>query len=232
MVPRILLVVGASLIASGCWLFLSDSPHTESKRTASLPAVQPASVRELPSNTAILLAGRLLAREALGPQGFVVYEKERYLRTETEGASKGKQQWLAISVPRSLIGVELNGAQVPVCNRDYSIQSPPQRWQSEVLPTSRDLFTSTIRLRGFKSGDELTVDGRVVGSPSIGTQCIEAKSIFGGGPRAYQESVRHGIIVFKVVGTIFAVLGGVMLGIGWWLWRRLSAKRGRVSGSL
>lgn len=224
-VSRILLVVGALLIASGCWLLLSDLPHAESKRTANLPAVQPRSVRQLPSNTAILLEGQLVAREALGPEGFVVYEKERFLRTETEGASKGTQRWQALSIPRALIGVALNGVEVPVCNRDYAIANPTQRWQSDVLPTSRDLFHSTIRLRGFKSGDELTVDGRVVGSPSNGAQCIEAKLIFGGGPQAYLASVRQGVLVFKVVGGTFATLGGVIFALGWWLRRRLTPKR-------
>lgn len=156
MVPRILLIVGATLIAGGCWLLLSASPHAESARAAKLSVVQPLSARESSSNTEVLLEGHLLAREALGPEGFVVYEKEQYLRTETEGAAKGKQQWQALSVPRASISVELNGSAMPVCNRDYAIANPPQRWQSDAMPMSRDLLHSTVRLRGFKSGDEVT----------------------------------------------------------------------------
>lgn len=228
MAPRILLILGALLIAGGCWLFFSDSPHAESKRTANLPAVQPRSVRELPPNTAILLEGQLVAREAIGPEGFVVYETERYLRTETEGASKGTQRWQALSAPRVLIGLERDGADVSVCNRDYTIVNPPHQWQSDVLPRSRDLFHSTIRLRGFKSGDELTVDGRVVGSSSNGTRCVEAKAIFFGGQHAYVEHVRQGVIVFKVVGAVFATLGGVMFALGGWLRSRRTAKRAKA----
>ena len=223
------MIVGALLIVGGCWLFFSDSPHAESARVASLPVVQPGSVRELPSTTAVLLEGQLMAREALGPEGFVVYEKEQYLRTETEGASKGTERWQALSVPGVLIGVASNGAAVPVCNRDYAIASPPHQWQSDVLPSYRDLLHSTLRLRGFKSGDQLTVDGHVLGSPASGTQCLEAKTIFGGGQHAYVEHIRQGVLVFKLVGALFATFGGVLLAVGWWLRRRLRPKRRQVS---
>jgi hypothetical protein len=222
-IPRILLIVGALLVAAGCGLFFSGSPQAQVRRVESLRIVEPSAFLELPSGTAVLLEGSLVPREPLGPEGFVVYEKERYLRTETEGASKDKQQWLALSVPRALIGVERNGKAVPVCNRDYTMSNKPHRWQSDVLPTTRDLFDSTIRLSGFKTGDGLTVDGRVVGSLSTGTQCIEAKTVFGGGHQAYVEAIRHGLVVFKVVGGVFAALGAVMLAIGWTLRLRLSA---------
>ena len=225
MIPRILLIVGAVLIGVGCWLSLSDSPNAENRRTASLPVMQPKAAFDLPPNTALLLEGKLVAREALGPEGFVVYEKEQFLRTETEGANRGKEQWQALSVPRPLIGVELDGARVSVCNRDYTLSNPLQRWQSDVLPTSRDLFHSTVRLRGFKALDPLTIDGRVVGLASNGTQCIEAKTIFGGSPQFYRESVRPGIIAFKVVGAIFGALGTLMVVTGWRLRRRRSPSR-------
>ena len=225
MIPRILFTIGALLTGVGCWLSLSDSPDAESRRTANLSIIQPKAVGDLPPNTAFLLEGELVAREALGPDGFVVYEKERFLRKETEGANRGKEQWQALSVPRPLIGVELNGVRVSVCNRDYGIENPLQRWQSDVLPTSRDLFHSTIRLRGFKALDPLTIDGRAVGSASNGTQCIEAKTIFGGSPQAYRESVRQGIVVFKVVGALFGALGCLMVVTSWRLRRRRRPSR-------
>jgi len=224
-VPRFLIVVGALLIIGACFLFLSDSPRAEIERTANLPAVQPSAARELPLNTAVLLEGHLKAHEPLGPEGFVIYEKERFLRTETQGASKDKQQWQALSVPRPLVGVELKGAELPVCNRDYTIINPPQRWQSDVVPTSRDLLHSTTRLRGFKSGDALTVDGRIVSAAASAARCVEAKAIFGGGQQAYRDSVRQDVVVFKVVAAVFAVLGGLMLAAAGWLHSRFRSKR-------
>lgn len=214
MIARILLIVAALLIAGGTWLFFSDSARAEITRVEGVRAVEPRTFFELGAGTPALLEGSLVPREPLGPEGFVIYEKERYLRTETEGASKGTQRWMSLSVPRALIGVGRNDGVVPVCNRDFTMSNLPHHWQSDVLPTTRDFFDSTIRLSGFKTGDELTVDGHVVGSLSSGTQCIQAKAIFGGGHRAYVEAVRQGVVVFKVVGGVFVGLGVVMLAVG------------------
>jgi hypothetical protein len=223
-IPRVLLLLGAVSTVSGAWLLLSGAARAEIVRTENLRAVDPRELQGLPAGTQILLEGNLLPQEALGPEGFVIYEKERFLRTETEGASKDTQRWMQLAVPRASIAVEQSGAVVPVCNRDYTMSNLPHRWQSEVLPSSRDFFHSTIRLSGFKTGDLLSVDGSVVGAPASGARCIQAKAVFGGGRRAYLESVRHGVVVFQVVGGVFSALGIVLLGIGWVLRKKLSRR--------
>lgn len=59
-------------------------------------------------------------------------------------------------------------------------------------------------------------------APGAGARCIEAKAIFAGTPTEYLESVRQGVMVFKVVGALFAGFGALALGLGLF-WPRASA---------
>jgi len=219
---------GAALLGLGCWLFVSDSAEDEVRRVSGLSTVDSAAFSGLPSKTATLVVGRLIAREPIGPEGFVVYQKEQYLRTETQGASKDRQQWMTLSVPQPLIAVGDGVTVVPVCNRDYSMANRPHRWQSDVLPTWRSVGDATIRLSGFKAGDSLCVDGVVGASPNAdAARCIEAKAIFAGTPSEYVESVREGVMALKIVGSVLAGLGALVLGLGF-LWSKLSSQRSAV----
>ncbi|MGC4093718.1 MAG: hypothetical protein QM756_38620 [Polyangiaceae bacterium] len=209
LISRIALALSLLLIGGGAWLAFGNGQADEAERVAQLQSMQASAIESTPPGAPLLLGGRLVAREAIGPEGFVVYTKESYLRTETQGATKDRQQWLTLSVPTPLIALEAGGVTVPICNRSYAVANPLHRWQSDVIPTWRSVGDATIRLSGFKAGDSLTVDGRVTSA-----RCVEAKTVFGGTASEYRDYVRHGIVVFRVVGGVFAALGAVALAIG------------------
>ena len=209
---RLLLLVGAILLATGTWLLFTRAQSEELKRVTTLERVELARFQQLPVGASALLEGRLLAREPLGPQGFVAYTEEYFLRRESEGASKGREQWGSRAVPRPLIALERDGHVVDVCNRDYSLLRLAHDFQSDTTLRSGDLVHEpTTRRRGFKVGDALTVDGRVMAGAA--RSCIAAKAVSGGDPRAYIDAQREGGIVLRVVGAVFAGLGVLLLAV-------------------
>lgn len=224
---RCLLIVGGLLVASGIWLFLDDSAAEDFKRASSLPHYAPNQLSALPVGTSLLVEGELAALEPPGPQGFVIYRRESFLRKKTTGASAGREEWMSLGTvtPR----VALKGADVVVemSNSDYVPKNWPHRWQSHVIPHYRDITDVTQRIFGFKAGDLVTVDGRLVGGAAGGKRQLEITALASGDRQAYLGELRGGIMVLKVVGGFFAGIGLLMLA-GLLLWRRAVNRRARL----
>jgi hypothetical protein len=209
----LILILGSLLCGAGAWLLFSRAQSREVTRVAGLERVEPGRFRQLPVGAEVLLEGRLVAREPLGPEGFVAYTEQYFLRRETEGADRGREEWGERSVPRPLIAVEQGGQVVELCNRDYSLLRLPHDWQSDTTLRSGDLLhEGTLRRRGFKVSDALTVDGRVQASDA--KSCILAKAVSGGDALAYVAEQREGVVALRVVGAVFAGLGAILLAIG------------------
>lgn len=217
---RILVGAGALLAGLGVWLLTTDFAERDAARVAELPQVVPEEFQGLVLGKSVLLEGRLAAPEPAGPQGFVVYRREQFTGVEQSGASKGRQKWLRVGTVTPAIAIESGSASVAVSNRDYALNTEPHVWLSDVIPRYSSVVDASERLLGFKAGDRVTLDGRVVagmGEPRA-PQRIEAIVLFGGGAAAYVESVRGGVRVVKIVGTVFVGLGALMMGVcGWWL---------------
>ncbi|HET9954555.1 MAG TPA: hypothetical protein VFQ61_08620 [Polyangiaceae bacterium] len=207
----------AVFVGVGGWLFFVASADAaeEARRADTTSRSEATDFPRLTPGTATLLVGELVAREPVGPQGFVAYQKESYLRTATQGASKGRTEWMTLSVPPPLIAVKRGDVFVPICNRDYAMSNRPHRWQSDTIPVWRSVGDSTIRLSGFKAGDALTVDGVVTRSSADGAEpCLRAKAIFAGAPTEYVAELRSGVKTTKIVGAILAGFGLLALALG------------------
>ena len=218
---RTLVIVGVVLILGGGWLFQSDFAQRNAERIAHLPSCDAATVQTLLPGTAVLLEGVLLAREPAGPRGFMAFHHERFRGHETSGATKGREEWIRIGTVRPAFAIESGGATVEVVNRDYRLNAWPHREQTDPGAKYVSMMESTERFLGFKAGDAVTVDGRIVAGPSDPPRVrrIEATVLFGGGgATAYAESARAEILVPKIVGGVFAGLGAIMAGAcAWWL---------------
>jgi hypothetical protein len=218
-VAKVILLVAALLLAGGTWLCFSSAQSQEVERVSALARVDPGGFQRLSGGAEVLLEGRLVAREPVGPQGFVVYTEEYFLRRESEGASRGREQWGVRHVPRPLIALEQGGHVVEICNRDYLLLRLQHPWQSDTTLRSGDLaHEATLRRRGFKVGDALTVDGRVAAA-AVG-RCLTAKAVSGGDAALYLDEQRAGVTALRVIGAVFFGLGLLLLGIGILLWRR------------
>ena len=213
LIARVLLILAALLGGAGIWLLFSRGQTQEVTRVTGLERVEPGRFQQLPAGAEVLLEGRLVARGPVGPQGFVVYTEQYFLRRETSGANRGREQWGERAVPRPTIALEQGGHVVELCNRDYSLLHLAHDWQSDTTLRSGDLVhEATLRRRGFKVGDALTVDGRV--QVSDAERCILAKAVSGGDALLYIEAQREGVIVLRVVGAVFAGLGAILLILG------------------
>ncbi len=225
LIARTLLGIGSLSFLGGAWLGLSQGQQEEVARVTALDNVTPRMLRDVAPGTEVLLEGRLVARDALGPQGFVAYTEAYYLRTESSGASKGQQRWGQRDVPRPLLGVEQEGHVAHVCNRDYVMVNLLHTWQSDEFPREADFSLrreATIRRQGFKPGDPMTIDGHVSGDGAA--KCLEARRVFGGDHLAYIDNQRQGVLVFRIVGAVFACIGAAALAIGGLLERSLRKK--------
>lgn len=218
LLPGLLLAAGILLAGGGAWMLLTDSAARDAGRAAALPRVTPEELLQLPDGAAILLEGRLVAREPLGPQGFVAYRRERYLRTETSGTNEGRDEWMSLGTVTPAIAVEQGASVVEVDNRDYGLRSAPHRWQSDPFPSNTSPDKATERLSGFKAGDSVTVDGRIVAGQD-GPHRVLATVLFGGDTSAYLASLREGIVTLKIVGAIFLGFGALLTLAGGWWWK-------------
>lgn len=210
---RVALLMGTLLLGGGTWLCFSRAQSQEVTRVSALEPIDLSRFHELPAGADVLLEGRLVAREPVGPQGFVVYTEEYYLRRESEGASRGRDRWGERALPRPRIALEQRDHVVEVCNKDYLMLRLAHEWQSDQALRSGDLaHEATLRRRGFKAGDALTIDGRVAAGDA--GSCIAASAVSGGDRLAYIDAQRAGVVVLRVVGAVFAGFGVLLLVIG------------------
>src|SRR6185436_9464905 len=120
-VLRTLVIFGVALILGGGWLYQSDFARRDAARIALLPRSDAAGLQQLAPETAVLLEGKLVAREPAGVRGFIVYYHERFTGREISGASKGQEKWIRVDTVRPAIAIESGGATAEVVNRDYRL---------------------------------------------------------------------------------------------------------------
>lgn len=212
-IPRLLLALGVLVFGSGVWLMTSDAPAKDAARVAALPRANVAGLATLAPGTAILLEGRLVAKTPAGPRQFIAFHQEAFLRVESSGASQGRQVWQRTDTVRPAIAVESGDATAEVVNRDYLLAQWPHQEMTDAVPRYVSMVETTQRFLGFKAGDVVTVDGRVVDAMA-GVPRVEAATLFGGNAAAYVASVRSGTTTFKVVGGVFTGLGAVLVVVG------------------
>jgi hypothetical protein len=218
---RTLVVVGVVLILVGGWLYQSDFAQREAARISQLPRSDAAGLQKLTPGTEVLLEGTLVAREPAGPRGFIAFHHERFTGLEASGAAKGNEKWIRVDTVRPALAIASGGATAEVASRDYRLDTWRHAERTDPIPRYVSMLESTERFLGFKAGDEVTVEGRVVEglADQPGVRRVEPAVLFGGGgAAAYVESARAGIMVSKIVGGVFGGLGALMAGVcAWWL---------------
>ena len=229
LLARILLLVGALLVGGGVWLLLSDSAAEDVKRATALPHPPLSELAALPAGTALLVEGQLVAREKPGPQGFLVYRQDRFVRKHTSGAQKGQEEWKTMSTVTPPFALQQNEVVIEVTSRDYVMKNWPHSWKSDVVPRYRSMSDYSERIFGFKAGDRVLVDGQLVAGRASGKPTLVISALAFGDRQAYLEDLRGGILALKIVGAVFAGLGLVLLTVVA-LWRRAVRRRAVAPG--
>jgi len=197
----------------GIWTMMDDSARIDAERVAKLPAVEARQLRNR-VGSAVLLEGKLGEQATKAPEGFIAYQQESYLRTETEGASRGTERWQSVGTVKPELRVGKDDDWIVVAAETYRLDTPPHFWKTDVLPRYVSVQEATQRYRGFKAGDVVTVDGVVTGSG-----VLQATVLFGGNAAAYRASAVQGIATAKIVGGILTGFGVLLAIVVLVMWR-------------
>jgi hypothetical protein len=221
---RILLSAGGLLVGAGIWLLLSDSAVQDFERASKLPHHLASELRAVPAGTSLLVEGQLVPLAAPGPHGFIAYRREQFLRKKTSGASSGQEEWLSLGSVTPQVALQQGADVVEVTNNDYILKNWPHSWRSDIIPHYRSVVDASERIFGFKAGDRVTVDGRLVGRTATGRPELRITALASGGPERYLQELRGGVMALKIVGAVLVGFGLILL-IVVMLWRRAVRRR-------
>lgn len=233
LVPGFLGLLGAVFGGVGVFLLLTDGPRRESTRAETLPAVSATQLASLPPGTAVLLEGRIAPTTPVGFRDFVAWRRERFEGVETSGPSKGREIWKHVETVSPPLRVTTATGEVPVVNDGYDLRAPTSQWR-ETTSGSTGIFDRRPEgATGFRAGDRVIVDGRVVLEPglegALPTRAVQAAVLSGGDRVSYLASLREGILAAKIVGGVFAGVAVLLLALSTWLFRR--AARGATESA-
>ncbi len=223
-----LLVGWGAMTALGLGLALVAAPSAErdAEVIQSLPVFD--AVAASPPGLVgarVLMHGALepLPSTALGDDGFVAYREEKALRIRQSGASKGTVEWQRLNerTPEFRVGaVRVTGS--------YLLLSGSTWMSDPFIRVPRDVFDDrgTRRLTGFRSGQAVTVDGRLE-ETAPGQFVVHASAVAGGEVAAYRELVSGSGTTLRVAGASFAGIALLVLGVPGVLVLRLSRGNGQ-----
>ena len=218
----LLLLVGLVL------LFLGRSQAQETERLAAGPVLTTLTqLSQTPAGGAVMLQGTIAERNSLLDQEFVAYVRQQYqgercvTATPTQGSSTGRTTcepiWTEEKRETPRLWLELSEGRVQLANTDYQLQKPPATWQS----TAGLVKDQTVRYEGFKIGALVFTHGTVVMEGD--TPTLRVEFIYGGDSQTYFDEQRSGTGVLFLLGSIFAIVGILVLvamGIVAWVGRK------------
>lgn len=186
----------------------------------ALPVVSPATAAAQPAGTRVLLEARIApdAQEAF--RDFVAFRRREFRGWKEEGGRR-REQWDTKEVVTPPLALVDGPHRVVVVASPYELSSEPHTWRSAESLEHSLFGPSTQEVVGFRRGDAVTADGVVEGGGS--GPAIRLTALAGGGSAAYREGLRESAQVLRIVGLIFAGVGGILLAAGVFSLRRRAA---------
>lgn len=223
-VPAALVLLGALFGGAGGLLRGSLGAEAAAQRDAlaAAPVVDAgalATLNTFPPGTRVLAEGRI-ATAAAAPHGLVVFVLEQYAGTETAAPDKGRPRWRELARHAPAFTLQMKGTALPVAAGAYALQAPPHERAPDGGPVAgaqridlRLLDLSTRRVRGFATGDAVTVDATVAVAGD-GTRVLQPLRLAGGDIASYRAARAAGVAALPLIGALFLAAGALLLALG------------------
>lgn len=211
--PLINAGIGAGALLVGVFV-LRSAGSDELRALRALPVVDARGLAARPAGTAVLLEGRLAARQPSVEAGLVLAQRQQAVGVTRPGTNDVRFSWEPIAATPMGVGplvIETRTGPVTVPLADLRFRDPPR-----VVLEPATVVAGSLRLVGFAAGDTITVQGRVLDGAGAVLQAVE---IIGGPRAAFLRRVAAGAAVPWVLGGLFGLLGLGMLAAGVIGWR-------------
>ena len=213
---------GSIFLTVGLVFLISDGPEQEAARVEFLTVFDTRTWKQATAGATVLVEGRIATGTPAVFRDFVACRREKYAGMKTEGSGSSKrhvEQWSLIGVFAPPLRLEGPDTGLAVVNAGYELQYQSRGWRDEHIASN--LFrTVGERAAGFKVGDLVTVEGRMV------EEGIEAVRLLGGDAAAYRAATRQNVEVTGVLGLVFTPIGFVLVALGAFIAWRGSRKSG------
>jgi hypothetical protein len=205
-----LIVFGGVFIVAGVLIatLAAGSARAEAARVEALPSLTAQTLQQQPEGAEVAVEGLVSSRNPVVFRDFVAYVGEEY-----RGKRDNRERWVEFERNLPRLQIETTDGIVRFANEDYLLTGQLPSWQdSNVLSWNGFTGTGTKRYEGLSVDDTVTV----LGTAKSGSEEVEVQvsKVFSGTRLEYIEDQRSLAGWLPWFGTIFAVAGLIVSGIG------------------
>ncbi|NJN97341.1 MAG: hypothetical protein HC875_26290 [Anaerolineales bacterium] len=176
-----------------------------------------ATVAASPAGQEGLIEGRVSESNPVQFRLFVAYVRYEYRGQDNDNDNESK--WVEDERVTPALLLDLPGGRVQLANSDYGLDGRLVKWQSEPTLTWNSWSgEGTKSYEGLERGNPVLAIGTVV-EGAKGRE-FNAEWLYGGTRATYLDDQRTSAQITRWVGLVFLVVGGVIFGLGVWVWLR------------
>lgn len=217
----IFFVVGIAATLIFGYLFTGQAQQIE-----SLPLSPAAALSTGPLGSQVLLEGQISRRNEKRFRSFVAYWAEEFRGWKAENDNSNQAIWVEVERVTPPLRLELADGPVRVANGDYVFHSGnmgsaegPITWQDqEDLVWDQSAGIGTRHYTGLEVGSPVLALGAI--TETVEGRALRAEWLYGGTRAGYLTRQREAVALLTWLGSLFAVIGLILMGLGIWIWGR------------
>lgn len=178
-----------------------------------------ATLAESPAGQEGLIEGRISETNPLQFRLFVAYVRYEYRGQDNDNGNDNESKWVEDERVTPALLLDLPGGRVQLANSDYQLEGMRVKWQSDSTLTWNSWSgEGTKSYEGLERGNPVLAMGTVV--EGANGREFRAEWLYGGARDTYLDDQRTSAQVTRWVGLAFLVVGGIIFGLGVWVWLR------------
>jgi hypothetical protein len=206
-------VVGLLLLAVGAYIILIQSPKQERewRRIEAFQELDKARYAAVPPGEQVVLTGRLQDNSTRTRYELVAFEVHEWdVSTDDEGDESGSWRTLEVNVPALVLsiqgGVIKTIAATPSMGGEMHEFIEPTYSRTTATYKNRSLSDGSIRVRGFRNRDLVTVVGRKTADGDL-----QPERLHGGDRPSLVAVLRGNVLALRILGGVLMLIGVVAL---------------------